>query len=92
MREAPERVVARLEPVVSCEQRVDLGELRRANLGAPREPSLDERTMALDLLPRPGRRLEESMPYRELTMIDVKEVLRRRSAGTVTARLPASPA
>src|SRR5580658_9056034 len=28
-----------------------------------------------------GRRREDSMPYRELTMIDVKEVLRRCSAG-----------
>jgi hypothetical protein len=34
-----------------------------------------------------GRRREDSMPYRELTMIDVKEVLRRWSAGQSDRRI-----
>src|SRR5450432_4314956 len=34
-----------------------------------------------------GRRREDSMPYRELTMIDVKEVLRRWSAGQEDRRI-----
>jgi len=51
MREAPERVVAGAQAVISNEQRVDLAQAQRARFAVATEPTLDERTVLRDLAP-----------------------------------------